>query len=238
MNTSFLIIFIVAVGFTIWEIFYTLYFIKKGKLLSKKVYSGKFEIGNKSKPGINVLISGDSIGAGVGASSFETSVAGRIGHHLSKKNYVSLNNISVSGSRIKHILERLIPEEKQDLTILFISSNDVTRFTKLKSFRHDAEKALEKYSKSSKKLLLVGPGNVALARVLPLFLRLKYTYRIPKYAALLNEVSANFPNITYINSTKPPKTLGKYKESYYSHDMFHPNDRGHEYWFEIVKPYL
>ena len=181
---------------------------------------------------------GDSLGMGVGASSFEKSVVGRVADYLAKNNYVVLNNLSANGSKVQDLLNIKSPKNKIDLTIILISSNDVIRFTGFKSFEEDVKKVLEKCSKLSKKIIIIGPANVSQARLLPLPLRIIYFYRVPKYAFLLEKVSSDFKKVSYINSANPPKKLGKYLDEYYSTDKLHPNDQGHKFWFEMIKEKL
>ena len=221
-------------------VLYFLYYyhrIKKAYGLAEVTYAKWAELGNKSNEKFRLLVLGDSIGTGVGASCFENSVAGIIAHYLAKKYRVTLINASVNGSKIKTLLN-VIPEQKQDLTVIFISSNDAIRFTNLGDFNKDAGILLKKLSKSSKKLIIAGPANVGLAKFLPLPLRIVYLHRAPRYALILKKISAKFKNVSYINSLKPDNKLGKYKQSYYSSDLFHPNDEGYKFWFEMVKPYL
>ena len=214
------------------------YRIKKAYSLAEFTYANWADFGNKSNKKFRLFIAGDSIGTGVGATCFENSVAGRIAIYLAKKYQVMLKNASVNGSKVKNLLSIKIPEEKQSLTVIFISSNDLIRFTNLNDFKENAAKALEKFSKFSGKIIVIGPGNVWLAKFLPLPLRIIYLLRGPKYADALKEASAKFRNAIYINSLTPSKSLGKYRQSYYSSDKFHPNDEGYKFWFEMVKEYL
>lgn len=217
---------------------YFSYKIKKAYSLAEITYTQNSKLGKKSNKRLKLLILGDSLGTGVGASSFKTSVVGRVANSISKKYFVILTNASLNGSKIGDLLKRKVPKEKQDLIVIFISTNNVLRFTDLKDFGANAIKVIEKYSKLTKKLILIGPANVGQAKILPLPLRLINLYRAPKYATILSKVSKKFKNVAYINSLKPPKFLGKYKYKYYSSDKLHPNDEGHSYWFEMVKGYL
>lgn len=217
---------------------YSYYRIKKAYSLADVVYTKWADLGKKSNKKFKLFIAGDSIGTGVGATRFENSVAGRIAKYLSKEYHVILTNSSINGSKIKTLLKSKNPSEKQDLAVIFVSSNDVLRFTKLDDFRQNAAKALEIFSKFSTRLIIIGPANVGTAKFLPLPLRLIYLFRAPKYAEILKEASSKFKNVIYINSLKPAKNLGKYKQIYYSSDMLHPNDEGHKFWFEMIKEYL
>ena len=217
---------------------YCYYRIKTAYSLAEFTYAKWAVFGNKSNKKFKLFIAGDSIGTGVGSTCFENSVSGRISHYLAKKYHVILKNASANGYKIKNLLNIKIPKEKQNLGVIFISSNDFIRFTDLNTFKKNAAKALENFSKFSERLIIIGPANVWLAKVLPLPLRIIYLIRGPKYADALKEASAKFRNATYINSLKPAKRFGKYRQSYYSSDKFHPNDEGYKFWFEMVKRYL
>lgn len=230
------ILLIIALFIVLYVLYYY-YRIKKAYTLAEVTHTKWADLGHSNKK-FNLLILGDSIGTGVGASCFEKSVAGRIACYLAKKYRVTLTNASVNGSKIQNLLNRKVPKDKQDLSIILISSNDVLRFTNLDKFKENTIKVLKKFSKATKRLIIIGPANVGLAKFLPLPLRILYLYRAPKYTSALKEASSKFRNVTYINSLKPAKNLGKYEQSYYSLDMFHPNDEGHSFWFEMVKNYL
>jgi lysophospholipase L1-like esterase len=145
--------------------------------------------------------------------------------------------MSINGSKVKTLLANKI-NERYELCVLLISSNDVIRFTPFINFEKDLQKMLEKYAKISKKVILIGPANVGDAYLLPALLRIIYRRTAPKYAAILKKISSKFPSVSYINSISPRKELGEYTRKYYGTDMFHPNDDGHEFWFEMIKEKL
>ena len=217
---------------------YTYWRIKKAYSLAHITYTKSVQLGKKSGKRLKVLVLGDSIGTGVGASCFENSVGGRIASHLAKKYRVIFRNASVNGSKMSNLLSRKAPKEKQDVTVILISSNDVIRFTDFREFRKSTRKVIEIYSRLSEKLIVIGPANVGHAKFLPLGFRISYLYRGPKYAKILKKSSARFKNVVYINSIKPSESLGVYKQDYYSSDTLHPNDKGHKFWFDMIKPYL
>jgi len=79
---------------------YSGYYLRKAGILTKTEYTQNLKLGDKDKPTLKVFISGDSIAAGVGASSFETSTAGRLASFLAMKNKLTFINEAKSGTRM------------------------------------------------------------------------------------------------------------------------------------------
>ena len=219
------------------DMLYSGYYFKKSKILAKKPYNKSIVSGTRLKPTLKILIVGDSISAGVGASSFDKSFPALIANHLGKNYHVLLKNLSVSGSRIASLLFRPA-HEKQDLIVIIIASNDLLHFTKLEEFEKDASKVMEKYSKLCKKLIITGPGNISISPAIPYFLKPFYRARARKYAGILERTASKFKNVVYVDSISPKDNLPKYDNSCNAEDKFHPNDKGHKFWFDMVKSEL
>lgn len=225
------------VFYLIGQSIYTGYYLSKSARLIKQPYTGTWELGDKKNPPLTVSIRGDSVGAGVGASSFSTSVAGRIGHALAEKRYVSLSNESVSGYKVKDVLFQSLPQKVPDITILIVSSNDVFRLTPQKEFEEQVTTLLEKYAAHSKKVLIVGPGRLDDAAALPWFVRLFYKQKVGEYSKRIETVAKKFPNVVHV----APLSIEESSKQYgyiLAADKFHPNDSGHTFWFDTIQPAL
>ncbi|MBI2144938.1 SGNH/GDSL hydrolase family protein [Candidatus Woesearchaeota archaeon] len=219
---------IAAAAYLIAQAAFSSYCFRKARKLSRKSYAGKSKHGNSRKT-LKILIAGDSLAAGVGASSFGKSLAGRIATTLAKHHTVILTNVAVSGSRMKDLTAA--PRQKQDIAIIVASSNDLYHFTSTRQFESDVTKALRLYSKHAKRVILVGPGNIGGATAIPLLLKPFYNIMRPRYAAIMKKASAKCKNTSFANpldfSIKP---YGKTE----AEDGFHPNDNGHRYWADII----
>ncbi len=227
----------ILILYIIYQVFYTGYFIKKSETLVKKTYTGKKDLVDPKNKKFKLFIDGDSVGAGVGATSFETSVAGRIAIELSKKYYVQLENNSVSGSEMSTLINKKTPEEKQNLTVLIISSNDLFHFSNLKEFKHSTEKVLEKYSHISERLIIIGPGRVFDAGAIPFIIKPLYRYKAKEYANIISNTSKKYKNVKYVNPLDTKISKNEYGPAD-APDGFHPNDEGHRFWFDLIHPYL
>lgn len=223
-----LIVVVLIIGYAIIQATYSSFYFRRAGILTKTEYTQDVKLGSKDKPTLRVFMSGDSIAAGVGASSFETSTPGRLANFLAKENNLIFINEAESGTRMADLLDLPAPKEKQDLIILVVSSNDLFHFTNLGDFERSTEEVLEKYSKLGKKLIIIGPGRVSTAPALPLPLRFFYKIKRPNYVAIIAEAASKHSNIVYIKPTPPEKDT-------FASDKFHPNDEGHIVWFEGIK---
>lgn len=223
--------------YVIAQAIYTGYFMYKSQSLVKKVYVGQKVLGDSKNTQFNLFVDGDSVGAGVGASSFETSVAGRVAQFYAQKNHVNFVNNSVNGSRMNTLASKSIPSEKQDLTLLVISSNDLFHFSNLSEFKNSTQKVLEKYSRNTDKLILIGPGRVFDTGAIPLFIKPFYKSQGAKYAKIIENEAKKYPNVIYVNPQNVSVPRSKYGATDAT-DGFHPNDEGHRFWFDLIKPNL
>lgn len=212
---------------------YSLYYFQAGRNLSKTTYARKTTLGNRENPVFKLFIAGDSVGAGVGATSFESSVAGRIGNHFATDHFVKFENVSVSGNKVHDVLNDEIPSEKQNLIVLIVSSNNLFRFTSLTDFQKEVPEMFAKFSPLTDKLILIGPGRIEDSAAIPLVIKPFYKIQGSKYAMILKNSAAKYPNIFYVNPLEHRPEKSKYGNTFAS-DNFHPNDSGHRYWFDMV----
>lgn len=232
----YVLLFVIAV-YLIFQALYTGYFFVKSKSLVGATFAGEKNIGDSNNPKFNLFVDGDSVGAGVGASSFDTSVAGRVAAYYAKNNYVHIINNSLNGSKMSSLVDKKIPSENQNLTLLIISSNDLFHFTNLGEFKKSTEKVLDKYIKNTDKLIIIGPGRVFDTTSLPFFIKPLYRLQGAKYAKIIESVSKKYPNVIYVN----PQNVAVLQSQYGPTDAvdgFHPNDEGHRFWFDLIKPSL
>jgi len=237
MKIAIIMLISVLVLYLIFQAFYTARFFKKSEeLIAKPVLREKI-IGDTKNPEFKLLVDGDSVGAGVGSSSFETSVAGRVAEFYAGDYHVNFINNSVSGSRMATLVDRDLPKDKQDLILLIVSSNDLFHFSNLKEFKDATEKVLDKYSSNSAKLIIIGPGRVFDTGALPFFIKPVFRAKAPKYASIIAEIAKKHPNVVYVNPLNTKISRAEYGPSDAS-DRFHPNDEGHRFWFDLIKPHL
>lgn len=234
MKKMLIVVLVILFILLLCQLIYSAYYFRIASKLSATTYSRKTTLGDSGKPNFKLFIAGDSVGAGVGASSFENSVAGRFGNHFAKDNRVEFENISVSGNKVADVVAGGEPAEKQNLIILIVSSNNLFRFTDLAQFKIDAAKLFAKFSPQTDKVLLIGPGRIFDSSAIPLFLRPIYKVRGEKYAKILREEAGKFENVIYVNPFEHQASAEHYGNTFAT-DKFHPNDSGHRFWFDLIR---
>lgn len=228
---SLLIIYIIS------QAIYSLFYFRRAGAISKTSFAKELELGGKNKPALRLTVYGDSVGAGVGATSFDTSLAGRLANYLAVDHHVIFKNQSVSGSKMADLIDAPEPSQKQDLILLVISSNDLFRFNNLGEFEKATSKVAQKYSNLADKIIIVGPGRVFDSQAIPLPARPVYKIQGPKYAQIIAKEIQNFKNIKYVNPIDPPVDIKNYRGKP-SFDRFHPSDDDYVFWFDITKTAL
>ncbi len=221
----------IIAAYAVAQMLFSGYFFLKSPQLAKQSFAGHSEHGNKPAPELKVFLAGDSVAAGIGATSFNTSLGGRLANSLAKDHHVIFTNAAVSGSRMSDLTA--VPEERQDIIVLFIASNDLFHFTSLEKFEKSTEAALEQYSAQGKKVIIVGPADIGGATAIPLVLKPIYALRWPKYAAIMRTAAAKYPNVTYIYPAEYKEKLKTYGHTE-AKDGFHPNDSGHKFWADVI----
>lgn len=147
---------------------YSSYYLYIGHKISSKKFPASASFGEKSNPTLKLFITGDSVAAGVGATTFENSVSGRIARYLAQNHYILFQNEAESGAKMESVLKLPLPKEKQDLLIIIASSNDLFKFTNPNKFKKSAEETVGLYAENATKLIVVGPGRVFDGEALPI----------------------------------------------------------------------
>lgn len=232
-----MLIIAVFIIYIVGQIIYSAFYFSRASKISKDSFEKELELGKKSNPHLRLTVYGDSVGVGIGATSFEKSLAGRVVNYLASDHFVIFKNLSVSGTKMADLIEAPEPSEKQDIILLVISSNDLFRFNNLGKFEEATAKVAEKYSSLTDLVIIVGPGRVFDSRAVPLPARPIYKIQAPKYAAIVEKEAKSFKNIKYVNPIDPPVDIKNYHGEP-SFDRFHPSDDDYVFWFDMVKTAL
>jgi len=214
---------------------YAAYHLRRARELTLRPFNEPIVAGTGgATPPMRVLIAGDSIAAGIGATSPDRTVGGRLAAFLAETRVVEVRNEALSGSTMADIAGRTLPEERQDLIVLIGGSNDLFQFRPVERFAEETRRAMERYAERAGRLVVIGPGRVFNARAIPRPLRAVYRKQAWRYAAVMREAASRHPNAVHVDPTDPPRGILPPPNSS-SADRFHPNDLGHAYWFEMVK---
>lgn len=163
----------------------------------------------------DLVVLGDSLAQGVGASAVENSYANRIARHLDAN---SILNLSRSGARISDVLETQLPALSQfditkSLVLCTVGSNDIThdfRIGKTQRQMSDLMKELP----SGAYLATVPSIGSAMARLLNRHIRKHH-----------NGFGISIADVAIELTSWRGRVAG---------DRFHPNDKGYEVWESAI----
>lgn len=189
-------------------------------------------------PAKRVLVVGDSLAAGVGASTPSHSIAGLLSQDFP---FADITNFSVSGSKIKDVLKTLQSSKDlgYDLILIQVGGNDVVQFTPIETATSDMDELLKIAKTKSSKVIFYTSGSVGFAPIFMPPVSWIYTYRTTKlYSALKKAADDN--SVTYVDLlyTKENDPFKNDVDEYYANDYFHVSDAGYKFWYEKIKPHL
>ncbi|PLS82001.1 hypothetical protein CYG49_00360 [Candidatus Saccharibacteria bacterium] len=171
---------------------------------------------------IRVVGLGDSAMQGIGASTPDESVYGRISEHIAARTGrpVYQANISVTGAKVADVLRDQLPQLQKlqpDIIVVSVSGNDANQQVDIKQFERDINTL---YAALPKDITIVSdvPGVDHREAYQPILLE-----AASKHGLTVAPVYENFaPHDDKITS--------------YAGDFFHPSSKGYKYWFNAYRP--
>lgn len=175
---------------------------------------------------MNFAFVGGSITEGVGAEKYEDSYAGRLEKYLNDK-YGNSNfkNMGVSGTASQYGMFRLsrdLGDFKPDAIFVEFSVND--RIYPAEHINIYFEGLIRECAKYTEKIIIIGMPTKLSNSVTSIHKKIAYFYNIP-FIDVQDEVW---------------RKIGRRETTWtkISIDHLHPNNNGHELYFEIIKSYL
>ncbi len=190
-------------------------------------------------PTEKILVAGDSTGVGVGASSNQDSIAGRIGRDFPD---ADITNISHSGDRLAD-LEKILQAHNgsgYDVVLLQIGANDITGRTPYADTRAELEHVLDRASMLGVKIVVMTAGNVGLSPAFKWPLSLYIEARTKSVRSIFLDEISKHQNASYVDLFKEAKDeiFNTDIPRYYAPDRFHPSGEGYGEWYAKLKPSL
>lgn len=182
-----------------------------------------------------ILLAGDSVIFGVGASQPETSIAGLFGRDFPE---VSVNNIGVSGAETDGLVSQLESVKGQhfSLVVIIIGANDVVHFANLKTSASNLDRALTLATALSERVVLMPEGNMGNPPLFPRLAEYVLTPRSRKFRTSAKEI-AKTHDILYVDVffEQRDDPWRKRPTDYYAGDLFHPADPGYADWYRAIR---
>lgn len=222
-------------GFTFLYIIFEL-----GKFFYRILYSVNFSRTSRSFERVagqpTILVFGDSLGFGTGASVPEKSLIGLLANDYPQATVV---NYAVVGFSLHQIAHSLKTTGVGNIIIICGGGIDILFFKPLKQITKDITEIFALASKKGQKTIIVTALNPGLSTIFPWFLRGFYLRRSKKIGEIYELEAKNYPHLFVSNnllinsvSSLPPW------DEISSVDKIHPNDAGYRWAYGRVKPLL
>lgn len=183
----------------------------------------KFERRQDGENGI--LILGDSLAYGVGASRQETSFAGMLAEHYRDSPITNKAEIGETVGSLKETIDEKITD-KYEIIFIIVGGNDIMRMH-INVFKsaNNIKPIIDKASRHSAKVVLVTTGNFNYVSLQPWILKSVFNKRanILRQAAL--QLEADYPDYSYVDFYATKMSEEEYK-TYEASDGYHLNDAG------------
>lgn len=192
-----------------------------------KTYARYWGEGNKAvfdNNTLTIVMLGDSIIQGIGASAPKYGLAGLITGYVADETErpVRVLNYSRTGAKVRGVVEVQLPKvsfAEADLVIVVASANDTNRRT-----------PIEEYTKDIERLVAALPAEKTIIADVPgLSGREKYQQHLEAAAKQAGLRRAKLIEAFARVSRSAHLTAG---------DFFHPNNKGYEFWLSAFKPEL
>ncbi|MFA6594110.1 MAG: SGNH/GDSL hydrolase family protein [Candidatus Buchananbacteria bacterium] len=190
---------------------------------------------------------GDSLTAGVGATSAAASLPGSLAQKIAAAAGVQVivNNLGVPGATSFDILTGQIIDAGQmqpQMITLFIGTNDLHNFVPREKFQSNLETAVRSLQQTTQaRIYLINlPYLGARDLVLPPY-NWYFEWKLKEYNAIIAEV-AQTAGVELIDlhsaSTKPFNGDQTADSGVYSPDRFHPSDKGYALWADLIYDFI
>ena len=177
---------------------------------------------------ISLLAVGDSIIAGVGATTLSNALVGQTAVVLaaSLESRISWQALGVSGYTSNKVLERLMPELPDvafDYVIVSVGVNDITGLTTLRQWRQNLSLLLETLRSHSPNAVIALAGMPPLHNfpLLPQPLRATFGLRARSFDDVARSLTGNYPDTVHVPiefESDPRK---------FSPDGYHPSEESY-----------
>ncbi|HQI01911.1 MAG TPA: GDSL-type esterase/lipase family protein [Deltaproteobacteria bacterium] len=182
-----------------------------------------------------VLIAGDSIGVGTGASDPSRSLAGRIFRDFP---FTRIENVSEDGARAPDILNQILSAGDGPFDVILIAAgeDDVLFLTDPDTLKSSLLQALHLASRKAPCVILLGTENIGLKPALFPPIDWFYTSRARKIRDMLILISRE-TGTEYADPfrEKGAEPFSENPKRYYADDLLHPGSEGYAFRYEDLK---
>lgn len=186
---------------------------------------------------LNLLVLGDSTGAGQGAA-YPEGIAVKGARCLSEDRPVTLKNIAVSGATVGDVVDEQllrIGDFKPDIVLVSAGANDVTKLSPASRVERNLVFLTDELRRRNPavKIFLTGAPDMGSPPRLLQPLRALMGWRAEQLNTTFRRVVER-TDTRFIPIAEKTGPLFRADPGLFSEDRFHPNARGYQVWSEVI----
>lgn len=173
----------------------------------------------------NILILGDSLAYGVGASVPETSFAGKLAEHYRDYSITNKAEIGETVGSLKETIDQKINDE-YEIIFIIVGGNDIMKMhINIFSSADNIKPIVDKASRHSARVVQITTGNFNYVSLNPWILKSVFNARANLIRQSALKLESDYPDFSYIDFYATPMREEEYK-MYEASDGYHLNDAG------------
>ena len=226
------IFFLIVITIIIFEIVWITYhgLISKKKAKETKIFSRDIPHAMSK-----ILIVGDSVILGVGATHLDESLAGKIATVYPES---SITTVGINGSKTKDLLSLIDkPSDvaKWNTIIIFSGGMDIIHFVRSVTYANNLSNAFIYAKEIAHTVIYISPPNIGLAPIFPFPISHLYSLYSRKLRTVAKRITEKY-HVTHVDLFREQENDHfKARPDLYSSDLSHPNSAGYEVWFKHFK---
>jgi lysophospholipase L1-like esterase len=185
-------------------------------------HRGEFVFGRGWRRAIVFSVFGDSVGCGLGVRSVERTFAGRVALRLAEGRRVLCRISAVAGAR-GGSLARQRPVGDERFAAISIGTNDIVHGESFATLENAVVALIERL-RGAERVVVLGPGDLASATIVPSVLRPVIKARVRACEDALRRAVRRFPRARHFGPNDLRQAL---TPAHYAPDGFHPSETGH-----------
>jgi len=188
---------------------------------------------NDSQKLTKILFLGDSLTAGVGASTFQNSYPNLFAQELTTQlGNIQTTNHAVPGDKTQNILNRQLSQDLADpqITFVMIGINDMFGHIGTDKFKQNYRQIIATLQqKTNSQIILISIPNITSSSLVSWPLSNYFKWQINNYNQAIAEVAQQY-HLPVLDLYSLTENSFSQHPQYYSQDLFHPSDEGYNYW--------
>lgn len=183
-------------------------------------------------PPLRLLVLGDSAAAGVGATTQQQALLGRLTTRLAQQVTIKFELMAQIGARTQDALRWLdrLPSDSYDVVVISLGVNDVTKAVPLSRWLQYQAELLDRLSQdfAARRIVITGLPPMHRYTMLPQPLRWVIGRRATRFSVAITDVIAKRANCVRIDGD--PSLV----PSLMAEDGFHPGPDMHDIWADLA----